>query len=166
MTKLEFMTRLKTRLSGLPAEELSERLAFFGEMIDDRIEDGLSEEDAVAAIGSVEDAAARVVSETPLISIVKGRVSKRGRSRARDVLVIATAPIWASVLFAFGVVAFCLYVAAWSVALALWALELPLYILHWIENGTRISAKYTTIGLSKFTKFGSITLKKWIMGGE
>ena len=38
MTKAEFITELKKRLSGLPMRELEESLSFYGEMIDDRIE--------------------------------------------------------------------------------------------------------------------------------
>ena len=45
MTKNEFISRLRARLSGLPKDEIRERLAFYGEMIDDRIEEGLSEEE-------------------------------------------------------------------------------------------------------------------------
>ena len=48
MNKLEFMRRLREALSGLPQEELAERLTFYDEMIADRTEDGLSEEAAVA----------------------------------------------------------------------------------------------------------------------
>ena len=47
MTKQDFLCALQKRLSGLPMRELEERLGFYGEMIDDRMEDGLSEADAV-----------------------------------------------------------------------------------------------------------------------
>ena len=44
MNKQEFLSRLEQALSGLPAEELQERLAFYRESIEDRVEEGLSEE--------------------------------------------------------------------------------------------------------------------------
>ena len=53
MTKIEFILSLSRALQGLPQSDVTERLEFYNEMIDDRIEDGLSEEEAVAAIGSV-----------------------------------------------------------------------------------------------------------------
>ncbi len=43
MNKQAFLTQLRKGLSGLPQEDIEERLAFYSEMIDDRIEEGLSE---------------------------------------------------------------------------------------------------------------------------
>ena len=47
MNKQEFLARLQKGLSGLPGEEIEEHLAFYSEMIDDRMEDGIPEETAV-----------------------------------------------------------------------------------------------------------------------
>ena len=60
MTKQEFLAKLEILLSGLTEEEISERIGFYSEMIDDRIEEGLSEEEAVSLIGSVEEVAAQI----------------------------------------------------------------------------------------------------------
>ena len=49
MNKQEFLSQLRKGLAGLPQNDIEERLAFYGEMIDDRIEEGLSEEEAVSA---------------------------------------------------------------------------------------------------------------------
>ena len=57
MNKQQFTDRLKRKLSDLPASEINDRVAFYSEMIDDKIEEGFSEEDAVAdVLSSVEDA--------------------------------------------------------------------------------------------------------------
>ena len=53
MNKQEFLSRLRKQLRGL--EDREERVTFYSEMIDDRMEDGLSEEEAVAAVGSLEN---------------------------------------------------------------------------------------------------------------
>ena len=53
MNKETFLSELKKGLSGLPADDVNERLAFYGEMIDDRVEESMSEEEAVAGIGTV-----------------------------------------------------------------------------------------------------------------
>ena len=45
----------------------------FSEMIEDRMEDGMSEEDAVAAVGSVDDIASQIIMDIPLIKIAKKR---------------------------------------------------------------------------------------------
>ena len=47
MNKEEFLSELRTKLSGLPQEDIEERISFYSEMIDDRMEDGISEEEAV-----------------------------------------------------------------------------------------------------------------------
>ena len=65
MNKREFLARLRKELSGLPQSDREERLAFYSEMIDDRMEEGLSEEDAVSAVGSVEEIAAQIVADFP-----------------------------------------------------------------------------------------------------
>ena len=43
MTKLDFLMQLHSKLEKLPQDELEERLNFYSEMIDDRMEEGLSE---------------------------------------------------------------------------------------------------------------------------
>ena len=50
MNKQEFLKNLRVSLSNLPQEEIEERIIFYSEMIDDRIEEGLSEEEAKAMI--------------------------------------------------------------------------------------------------------------------
>lgn len=42
MTKQDFLTRLRKGLSGLPQDDIEERLKFYGEMLEDRMEEGLS----------------------------------------------------------------------------------------------------------------------------
>ena len=51
MNKTEFVLELAQRLSHLPWSEIEERVNYYGEMIDDRMEEGLSEKEAVAAMG-------------------------------------------------------------------------------------------------------------------
>ena len=46
MNKKEFLSELQSKLCGLPQKDVDEHLSFYSEAIDDRIEDGLSEEEA------------------------------------------------------------------------------------------------------------------------
>ena len=41
MNKKDFLARLREGLSGLPQDDVAERLTFYAEMIDDKVEDGL-----------------------------------------------------------------------------------------------------------------------------
>ena len=95
MTKHEFIKKLKVRLVKLPKTEVDERLNFYSEMIDDRMEEGLSEEDAVAALGTVEEIARQIVADIPLTKIVKERIKGRRRLRGWEIaLLAALSPVW------------------------------------------------------------------------
>lgn len=55
MRKEEFLTALRAELTGLSPEGVEKLVEFCSEMIDDRMEDGLTEEEAVAAAGSLDE---------------------------------------------------------------------------------------------------------------
>ncbi len=85
MTKIQFLLTLNKSLSGLPQDEIEERLTFYSEMIDDRMEEGLSEDEAIAAIGSVEEIVTQSVEEIPLTKIVKNKVKPKRKMRAWEI---------------------------------------------------------------------------------
>ena len=62
MNKYEFLGRLSERLSNLTAEDRKKATDFYAEMIDDRIEEGMSEEEAVQSIGDPEGDAREMLS--------------------------------------------------------------------------------------------------------
>lgn len=109
MNKQEFLTRLRKGLLGLPSKEKKEHLAFYGEMIDDRIEDGLSEETAVAEIGNIDEIIAQIKAATP----------KKKKNAGVIVLLILGFPVWGSLLIAVIAIAVSLCVALWAVFAAL-----------------------------------------------
>ena len=128
MSKQEFLTRLEESLAGLPREDVAERLAFYEEMINDRMEEGLSEQEAVAAAGPIEDIVTQTVSEVPLTKIVRERVKTRSSGRGWViVLLILGFPVWFPLLVAAGAVVFSLYIVLWSLVLSLWAVEVSLW---------------------------------------
>ena len=61
LTKAEFLSELKNRLSSLPDQDVNDRLDFYSEIIDDRIEDGESEEEAVRSLGNMDDIVAKIM---------------------------------------------------------------------------------------------------------
>ena len=82
MNKAEFLARLRRGLAGLPREDVEERLTFYSETIDDRMEEGLTEEEAVADLGDVDEIAAQIVADTPLPRLVKERARSKRALRA------------------------------------------------------------------------------------
>ena len=122
MRKQEFLEKLHMGLSGLPQEEIRERLNFYREMIDDRMEEGLSEEEAVAAVGSVDEIVAQAVTDTPLTKIAKERIkSKRRLGVGEIILLVLGAPIWLSLGIALFAVILSLYASLWAVIISLWS---------------------------------------------
>lgn len=65
MTKQEFLDKLEAGLAGTNEEE--QVLEFYREMIADRVEDGMSEEEAVAQVGTVEEILASCVQSVTVV---------------------------------------------------------------------------------------------------
>lgn len=122
MRKQEFLDTLRARLADLPRQEVEERIAFYSEMIDDRMEEGMTEEDAVLAVGSVDEIAEQIASQIPLAKIAKEKLKPKRKPRAWEiVLLILGAPLWLSLLLAAFSVVISVYAAIWSVIVSLWA---------------------------------------------
>ena len=127
MTKYAFLAKLGNALSGLPAADVEERLAFYGEMIDDRIEEGLSEETAVAAVGSIEEIVNETLADIPLAKLVKERVKPKRALRGWEVaLIVIGFPLWFPLVLSALIVLLSLYVVFWSLVIAFWAVDLSL----------------------------------------
>ena len=110
MNKKAFLKQLSRRFRSLPRQERDDRLRFYGEMIDDRMEEGLTEEEAVAAIGTVEE----LTAELPCPKKRQWRVWE-------IVLLILGAPLWISLLAAVFAVVLALFVSLLAVVVCLWA---------------------------------------------
>ncbi len=122
MSKREFLEQLRKGLTGLPEIDIEERVMFYGEMIDDRIEEGLLEDEAVLSVGSVENIIAQVVEETPFVQIAKQRIKPKRRLKAWEIILLALgSPIWLSLGIAFVAVILSVYVSLWSVIISLWS---------------------------------------------
>lgn len=122
MTKQEFFESLKNGLSGLPEEELHERLEFYSEMIDDRIEDGLSEEEAVKELGSPDEVIAKILSEIPLSKIVKKKIKSTKKPETWAILLIVLGfPVWLPLLAAGFAVTLAIYAVIWSLIISAWS---------------------------------------------
>ena len=122
MRKQEFLGQLRKGLSGLPKDDIEERLTFYSEMIEDRMEEGLSEEEAVSAVGSVEVIVSQVVADIPLTKIAKEKIKPKRQLKAWEiVLLVLGSPIWLSLGIAAFAVILSLYISLWAVIISLWA---------------------------------------------
>ena len=83
MTKQEFLTALERALSKLPHAEVQQAIAFYDEAISDRVEDGMSEDDAVASLGDVDEIARQIASGSRPFPV---RSPRRTPAAARSIL--------------------------------------------------------------------------------
>ena len=128
MHKPEFLDALRDKLSGLPQADIEERLTFYGEMIDDRMEEGLSEEEAVNAIGPVDEVANQIVAETPLKDLVKEKMKSKRKMRAWEiVLLVLGFPLWFPLSITALVLILVFYIVLWTLVICLWAIEIALW---------------------------------------
>lgn len=176
MTKQEFLAQLCKGLSGLPHEDVEERLTFYSEMIDDRIEEGFPEDEAVSAIGSVDEITAQVVADIPLSKIAKERIrSERKHSIGEIILLVLGFPLWFPLLAAAFAVLLSLYISLWAVVVSLWAAFVSLaagsvggviscvvfVVRGYTASGiAMLSAGIVCAGLSIFMFYGCMAISK------
>ncbi len=128
MTKNEFLAELRKNLSSLSSEDIESSLEYYAEMIDDRIEDGMDEESAVATFPTPEKAASDVLSEMPISKLVKARIKPKRTLRAWEImLLVLGAPLWLSLILAAVAVVFAVYVSLWSVVVSFWAVGISIF---------------------------------------
>lgn len=121
MTKTEYLKKLKRALKPVVKEECSKSLAYFSEAIDDRMEEGVSEEDAVAELESVEDAAERILAEAK----AQGQLKPK-RSAWEIVLIVVGFPLWFPVLLTVTLVVLTIYAVGWIMVGVLFLLSVAL----------------------------------------
>lgn len=131
MKKNEFLSELRKRLAGLSESDVKQSLDYYEEMIDDRMEEGLTEEAAVAEVGTPATIAEDILKEMSLAKLVKARVKPNRKISAWEiVLLVLGSPIWLSLLIALFVAVLSLFVAFGAVGIAViisvWVAELAL----------------------------------------
>ena len=133
MTKSEFLSVLKKKLSALPREEREERLNFYIEMIDDRMEEGLPEAEAVAAVGDPKQLADQILPEY----FPESGHRKASGKGLHILLLILGFPLWFPLLIAGFAVVLSLYALLWSVVISLWAVFVSLlaFGILWVLEG-------------------------------
>lgn len=129
MNKAEFLAALREKLSGLPEEDFNRSVDYYTEMIDDRVEDGMSEEEAVACLGSMDEIITQILSEVSLPKLVKEKVKpKRALAVWEIILIIISAPIWFPIVLSVVTTILSAYLSIWMMVLSLYLLDLSIAI--------------------------------------
>ena len=166
MNKTEFLAALRARLARLPQKEVEERLAFYNEMVDDRVEEGKTESEAISAIGSVEAVAAQILEDIPLMTIFKEKITSKTLRGWEIALIAIGFPVWLPLLLTFGALLLTTYAVIWCVPLVLWSVELPFLIFEYLSKYCFIGCKYTTKGTWWLSKKIAYGIKRMFVGKE
>ena len=97
-------------------------------MIEDHIDDGATEEEAVSSIGSVDEVVKTIMAEIPLSKLVKNKAKTRQKSMPvwAIVLLVLGFPVWFPILLSLIIVVFSFYITLWSIIIAFYAVDLAL----------------------------------------
>lgn len=110
MTKNEYLKKLKHALRKVTRKEREKSLAYFCEVIDDRMEEGISEQDAVAELESISSAAERIIAEAS----AQGQLKPR-RSVWEIALIVLGFPLWFPLLLTVAIVVLTVYGLVWII---------------------------------------------------
>lgn len=125
MTKNDFLSRLSVGLADLPQEDIKRVLDYYNEMIEDYKEDGMSEEQAINAVGNIDEIISQVINETSLPKLINERIKRhRVLSAWEIVLLILGSPIWLSLLISVIACFIAVYAVIWSVVVCFYAVVL------------------------------------------
>lgn len=125
MNKQDFLATLRGLLNDLPAEDIRRSLDFYAEMIDDHMEEGMTEEDAVAAVGSAEQIAGQIRGDA-------GAAPRKPKRKVKPwslALILLGLPLWLPLLLAAASVIISIYVSIWAVIISLYATAVALGII-------------------------------------
>ena len=129
MKKAEFIKALALEICGLPQEDAERWLEYYTEMLDDRIEEGMHEKEAVASLGTPKNVAKEILAQTPFARLIKNRVRPKRKLRAWEiVLVVLGSPIWLTIAVSLAAAFFAIFASLWAGIVSVWAAELSVAV--------------------------------------
>lgn len=129
MNKQEYLEAIRSRISAMPADDVNRFMDYYSEMIDDRVEDGLSEEEAVADMGSPEAAVEQILEEMPLTKLVKEKIKPKHELKAWEVILIVLGfPVWIPLLITAAVLLLTLWIVAFALLISFYAVVLSFVV--------------------------------------
>ena len=129
MTKADFLRLLERALSQLSEEERQKNLEYYSELLDDMMEEGMTEAEATAKLGSPNQIAQSILQEMPLGKLVSTRMKPRsGWTPLAIVLAVVGSPVWVPLLLAGVAVVLVLFVSIWALGFAAVAVVIALAV--------------------------------------
>lgn len=125
MNKQEFLAALRQQLQGLPESDIEKSLEYYSESIDDRMEDGMTEEEAVADMEPPTEIARQIFMDMPLPKVVKAKARPARPLRVGEIVLLAVgSPVWVPLALAAVVVFLAIYATIWALVVTFYAVDL------------------------------------------
>ena len=174
MKKAEFLDILRKELAGLPKDDLQSRISFYEEAIADRMDEGKSEEEAVADLGNIDKIVKQIAEDTSLVKLVKEKTRPRRRLRAFEIiLLILGFPLWFPLLMVGLVLLLVGYLLIWVLVLVTYTVEISVSLaavgsiicfFGYLSNGemnlTSLGSGLAAIGMAILFVFACIWATK------
>ena len=176
MNKTEFTEQLRAALKGLSEEDLKKSVDYYEEMIDDRMEDGIPEEEAVNGLGSIDEIKDKILKEIPITNIVKEKIKpKRSLAGWEIALLVIGSPVWVPIVLSLIITGLPIYMTFWIIILSLYVTDLSLFLsgilgivaafmqTNGFATGLFLSGIGITLtGVSVLLFFGFNQITKWM----
>ena len=129
MSKADFLRLLERALAQLSEEERQKNLEYYSELLDDMMEEGMTEAEATAKLGSPNQIAQSILQEMPLGKLVSTRMKpKSGWTPLAIVLAVVGSPVWVPLLLATVAIVLAVFVSIWALGFAAVAVVLGLAV--------------------------------------
>ncbi|MEA4833466.1 MAG: DUF1700 domain-containing protein [Oscillospiraceae bacterium] len=119
MRKDEFIKALKRALFRLKKTERDRYLAYYSELIDDKIESGMNEAEAIGEFASISNIKESIMSD----ALERGMIKPK-HNPLTIILLILGSPLWLAFVLALFSLIIALYVVVWAVIISICAIEL------------------------------------------
>ena len=142
MNKKEFFREVNRYLADLNDSERSEFVSYYEEMIDDYLENGLNEHEAIEKMGSPKEIATKILEETRNAGLL---VQDR-KSVLEHFFVLITFPIWGTLILALCIMIICVPISLLSIEIGL----LVVGIVSIIGTPLVMLNLYISVGIVQF----------------
>ena len=122
MDRQQFIDDMRASLSGKSEQEIDARIEFYNEMVDDRIEEGFTEQEAIADIRSKDAIRSTSSAFNSKLRVIRDTKTVNRRLNAWQIVLVALgSPIWLSLIIVAFAAVFSIAASVWAVIISLWA---------------------------------------------
>lgn len=163
MTQNEFLNKLKIHLEKIPKDEQKKILEYYSEIINDKIDEGKTEEQAVAELGSPEQIAQNVLEDYLEASPAKTKAHKKSSGVGSIIGFSVLIPFVIVMLAVLGALSLAFIVASAGFIIGGIAYFIGSFVIFFQNLATglfQLGAGFFTAALGIFAMYGSILFGK------